>query len=329
MKASLEFTTREFREVAEAFRKLRCDHVVARSKDVADQLLKVENRYCVAQMKKNDELIAMFAYTPVMSNIANKFGNRVIYGAGWWASRKFPGSGAALIQRTLAHLEAKFLAVGLTDEALGLYRTMGWSLESLRNLHLCNNLPSDSPWSCMSEGDSRGSTDATLEIRFASWESAVNKPDAYQQIFDRYVLRDEHFYEERFINHPQLNYFVEECSIEGEVVCLMAYRLISTEHGVILRLIDLLIDRRLDSAELSLILERLKLRVQASVLEYRMFGQDLAVVEGAMRGPTCSFPIPQLVSPVVWEDSTLEFVCTDERLMGHVTRADGDQDRAN
>ena len=329
MTSSLEFATREYLEVAEAFQNLRPNHIVARSQEVADQLLKVRDEYCVAQIRKNGDQVAMFAYIPAHSELAKKIRHRVVHGAGWWASRDHPGSGALLIQRTLAHLESKFLAVGLTEDALGVYRQLGWSLGKLRNFHLCDHLSGDSQWSCNPGKRSSRPSNSELAIGFAPWTSDSKNSLAHQRIFDRYLLRSKQFFEQRFINHPQLDYTVEECSVEGNVVCLMAYRLIPTEYGTILRLIDLLIEPRLNSSELFLILDKLKYRTCASVVDYKMFGEDLAVVEGAMKGPTCSFALPQLVSPVVWQDVTLQFVCTDERLKGYISRADGDQDRAN
>jgi hypothetical protein len=319
-------SVKRLEDVRDLFNFYSENHVLGRDQNLARWMFQLETGFSVAELRKDDSLVAMFAYIRSDGRFRDSRSDLTIFGAGWAASADAPGSGAILLKQVLKSLDADFIAVGLSDASKAIYSQMKMEMGKLRNFHFFDSVQSAREWGCWHQQTSTAHGPSGHIFEEVA-EQLGRDSTVLDSVISRYPSRSIDYLRQRFLSHPEFGYKTQMITNDGNPICIAAFRLVDTPKGNILRLVDLLIWPGVEAAQLNLVFEELLRRSMAAVLDYRLSGQDVQLLSKVLFPDDCEAIIPHLVSPIKWENTTLDFVCT--RQFEHLSRADGDQDRPN
>lgn len=304
-----------------AFNTWQPSHILSRHNELIDWMFLRKNGYTVATISKDDRLIAFFAY--VLPNIQDQNQLALINGAGWWASNDAPGAGMAVLRFALGNLPGEFVALGLSETSKALYRREKFQLSRLRNYHLVASNTADA-WGC--------SNIRTYPCAGAlvSANEVLNSSASRQQLralWTKYPSRSAEFMSWRYETHPVLDYQQQVHFFEGRMTFWATYRVIQTDRGAILRLIDLLIWPDTSSSNVANGLSLLLFQSGCTAIDYRYSGFDSGLLREIFCEEGCPAELPHRVSPIDWRSTIVDTVSSSP--IAHLTRGDGDQDRPN
>lgn len=225
-----------------------------------------------------------------------------------WKSTKNSGEGFRLLKKLSSMMNLKFIgAIGISKDAQKIYKILGWKLGSTKHYFLNLTYP-----------NLRRNELGPSEYRYEIIERIVNlnnNPDSYP-------IKDEFYYNNRFLNHPSFKYilvYLENLNLLfiGRYIYYLGYKVfrivdvIGNMNGVKFKypMIQFMVDEKID------------------LIEMNMFDSENPDIDMFLKKE--GEVIPLYLSPFVNENIEVKLGYKSENNHVRFFLGDSDQDRPN
>lgn len=314
------------------------EHILSQDLELLDWQHLSSDRYnfVIAEHGESKEIHAILGFIP-LDQFDSNLQNNELWLAIWKVRDdiKVLGLGMSLLNFLARELKPNLIcSVGLTEDAVNLYKRLGYKQGFLEHYYVANSQKTD--FKLLSKDESHEESTSINEAEKLQY-SLINSSEQFSEneiTEDLFKLRPQKSYKyivNRYLNHPKFDYSICLVYDSEKVVAGFVYRLDSANESRALRIVDYFgSESALGKCRLTI--QELLVKYDAEYIDFYVLNFDktsLSECGFISRRETDSI-VPSYFSPYAHKNVELEYAFkSSEDIDIRIFKGDSDQDRPN